>query len=391
MGDFKFPHEFFINNFSKITTSNVVLDLLDVFSEIYIADITNKKNNGKRNIMLSIGVTDPELWTNNINLLKELINFVAADDYDFVFTSCKKSTTAQGSLFGNTFSCNTLLSGGLDSFCGAYYNYSRGIDSIYTSYQTSTYDIPHQVIIHDFISQKIKNLESFIFGKVPFKKIEYTQRTRSLLFMALAVVVANHYNCQQVRIYENGVMSLNPVLFGRYTTKTTHPRTIFLFNKILANIDVNIIVSNEFFFRTKGSIINDLDEDFRNQIKSTTSCSMSRQNKYVDDRQCGFCAPCILRKISLSAYDLEQYDRDYTVGYGVKIKDIHKEYIRSEYKSSVEYFKKYKETIDSEEIFAYIMLKQEYFSSPRYIEQTYQMLAEFSGEVERYLSKYELY
>ena len=42
------------------------------------------------------------------------------------------------------------------------------------------------------------------------------------------------FKISEIKMYENGIMSLNPKFyFRRVVTKTTHPKTMYLINKIL--------------------------------------------------------------------------------------------------------------------------------------------------------------
>src|SRR5690606_19090728 len=69
---------------------------------------------------------------------------------------------------------------------------------------------------------------------------EYTQRTRSFLFVSLGATIANMLGLSNVRFYENGVISMNlPVcaqVVGGKATRTTHPRVLHSFQTLLSMI-----------------------------------------------------------------------------------------------------------------------------------------------------------
>ena len=46
---------------------------------------------------------------------------------------------------------------------------------------------------------------------------------------------------------------------------------------------------------------------------------------------CGTCVPCLLRKISMAAYDLEKYDNEYDIPYEGNMDE-------EEYRSSLNYY-----------------------------------------------------
>src|SRR5262249_28797223 len=89
---------------------------------------------------------------------------------------------------------------------------------------------------------------------------EYTQRTRSFLYVSLGATVATMVNQRSVRFYENGVVSMNlPVcaqVVGSRATRTTHPRTLNDFQELLSQVSGgSFSVENPFLWETKGEVI----------------------------------------------------------------------------------------------------------------------------------------
>ncbi|MEO3945785.1 7-cyano-7-deazaguanine synthase [Gorillibacterium sp. CAU 1737] len=372
-----------------------LLDLVDVMATIFCNDITTERIiNQRRKFDIVVPVANPDIWEEARETLKELLLFVSKDHLNIKFTKQDKRLIINNLplRFGG-FHNVSLLSGGLDSFCGAYRNIESGLKSIYCGYKLNTFEQGKQDSIKEFVTRRHTDSLLYFFKKLDIEKKEPTQATRSLLFLTLASVVAYANNVENVYIYENGILSLNPVKNGRFTTKTTHPRTIMLYNRLLSILEIKIKVWNPFQFETKGQILARLSKDFKNKIVDTHTCSMSRQNRYIHEKkkQCGFCVPCILRKISLASYDNEKYDVEYEVSYEGKLRHISDNYQISEYKSSVEYFKAFKADIDSGDIYHLLGLKEGYYKEIDFLQKTDQMLREFSKEVERYLRKYDIY
>lgn len=224
----------------------------------------------------------------------------------------------------------------------------------------------------------------------------------------------------ELNLYENGVLSLNPnILHSRKTTKTTHPRTLYLYNQILKELGIKVKIKHPFLFKTKGEIISNLNNEFKDEIKETVTCGMSRQSKrYIwdDGKQCGVCIACILRKISICANNLENYDADYDVEYSrslnkeefikrdLKNREQTKDYSSnkvttyieysnakySEYYSGLHYFKELKKKIDNNEIYDYLDLNPNYYDDKEYYLKTESMLKKFSNEVDYFIKKYNL-
>ena len=95
---------------------------------------------------------------------------------------------------------------------------------------------------------KKKELPHFPFYVQSFQdenieEMESSQRARSIIFIALGLLIANSYNqeCKLI-IPENGFISLNVPLtktrLGTFSTKTTHPKYIYILNSILDEIGI---------------------------------------------------------------------------------------------------------------------------------------------------------
>ena len=222
------------------------------------------------------------------------------------------------------------------------------------------------------------------YSKVEKNKIIYTQRTRTLLFFSLAIMTAVTEGIDIVNINENGVMTLNPSFQSRGTTKTTHPKTIYLYQTILDNVGIKVQLNHPFLFTTKGEMVNSLSIEYKRYIVNTRSCGRSMQDKRYDlsaKVSCGTCVPCLLRKISMVAYDLEEFDNEYEVPY---VGDMNEE----EYRSSLNYYTTFYQYINSGQIFSELDIKRKYYHEIDYYERTYEMLKKFSAEFEIFARKY---
>jgi hypothetical protein len=89
---------------------------------------------------------------------------------------------------------------------------------------------------------------------------DFTQRSRSFLFAAVAVVVARLFGLRRVRFYENGVTSLNlpisPQVLGGRATRTTHPRVLDGFGRLFSLLmGCEFVVENPFLWKTKAEVL----------------------------------------------------------------------------------------------------------------------------------------
>lgn len=379
------------DNSYVVTDDTRVIDLLNIFLEIYVADISVKSGGVQpRQLQVEAYVDSRnlEVWRENIDLIKKLAEFVTEGDRDqwhIVLKPAEYEFEAQQLSFARIKADNiSLLSGGLDSFCGAYRNEKRNRSTLYCGYKTSNVDTSAINGVSVFLNERTGNVGIRTYSKVNKKKETLTQRTRSLLFFSLAVMTAVKEGIEIVNINENGIMTLNPSFQSRGTTKTTHPKTIFMYQTILNNVGIKVQLKHPFLFMTKGEMVNRLSDEYKMHIIDTRSCSRSMHDRRYDvsaKKSCGTCVPCLLRKISIAAYDLEQYDNEYDVPYEGNMED-------EEYRSALNYYTTFYQYIKSGQIFSELIIKKKYYAVTDYYEKTYEMLKKFSAEFEVFIKKY---
>ena len=391
-GDIELRCNQLISDITYIDVNNtIVLDLLNIFLEIYVMDISVKRKEvHPRHLVVEAYVDSKNIgiWKENINLIEKLAEFVTEGDgekWRLILKPAEYEFEAQQLSFISIMADNvSLLSGGLDSFCGAYHNEKENRKTLYCGYKTSNVDTSAINSVSEFLYGRVGNSGVRTYSRVFTKKENLTQRTRSLLFFSLAVLTAVKEGIQIVNINENGIMTLNPSFQSRGTTKTTHPKTIFIFQTLLNNLGIKVRLNHPFLFMTKGEMINGLSDEYKEHIVNTRSCSRSMHDKRYDvstKKSCGACVPCLLRKISMAAYDLEQYDNEYDVPYAGNIDD-------DEYRSALNYYITFNQYIKSGRIFSELVMKKKYYYVVDYYEKTYEMLRKFSAEFDVFIKKY---
>ncbi|CAM4019580.1 hypothetical protein [Mesobacillus zeae] len=378
--------------FNYEENSTLVLDLVTVMAAIFREDVHTKKYSKPRVIQLIIPVFNPVIWTSSVRKVEELTRWVSGDTFKFSFI--KTPFTFDGFMSRLELPSSnavTLFSGGLDSFCGAFHNLANGIKSDYVGFINKGEERTKQEAVATFYKGIFDDTTEIILVEKPFQRKEYfVQSTRSLLYLALSIAKAFFNKSNDVYLYENGILSLNPELKNRYTTKTTHPRTIFLYHELLSGIGIALNIHHPFLFKTKGEIINSLNLTFKKAIKKTFTCGQSRTNPERNHHgQCGICIPCLLRKISLAAYDNEKFDVEYQYGYEIKPSDISEDVYRKDYISNLDYFKTYVGLIRAGNAHLEIKTREKYYKGiPDFREKNQEMFNKFSEEYERFLIKY---
>jgi len=108
---------------------------------------------------------------------------------------------------------------------------------------------------------------------------------------------------------ENGFMTLNiPIQksrTGSLSTRTTHPAFVLQFLDLCRSLGLNVSVRNPFLTQSKTDMLRGLSPALASVMKRSVSCS--RPGRYNDRhvRHCGYCVPCILRRIALMEAGLD--------------------------------------------------------------------------------------
>jgi len=166
-------------------------------------------------------------------------------------------------------------------------------------------------------------------------KREVTSRSRSFLFISLALVVASLIDSElPVLVPENGFIGINIPLTssrsGSCSTRTTHPNFINLFNKLLLNIGISNEIINIYKGMSKGQILEEIKDNelLKNLAKKTISCSHPCQVRYLSEsipQNCGSCYPCLVRRAAMLSANIEDCDYKF---------DLNKELINTEDRGS---------------------------------------------------------
>jgi len=142
-----------------------------------------------------------------------------------------------------------------------------------------------------------------------------TQRSRSFLYLTVALIYAIGKGSRKILIHENGIISVLddvPFIQSERFTRTVHPDFIRMYNRLIESlIGERITVENPFSSSTKTEIINRIientDETFALKIvEMTESCSNTgNQWSGLTSRYCGACTPCLLKTLALLASKID--------------------------------------------------------------------------------------
>jgi 7-cyano-7-deazaguanine synthase in queuosine biosynthesis len=151
--------------------------------------------------------------------------------------------------------------------------------------------------------------------------VEHTQRSRSFLFSAVAMVAAVIEGSDRIRFFENGIMSVNlPIsaqVVGTRASRSTHPRSLRLLNDLAHDlVGGDLRIDNPFVWKTKVEVVRELLERPEGRLVGhTLSCSNTRGLDTYKPH-CGKCAQCLQRRISTlgaGATDLDDPPAGYKI------------------------------------------------------------------------------
>jgi hypothetical protein len=210
------------------------------------------------------------------------------------------------------------FSGGLDSLSGAIEELSADARNVaLVSHRSSPKIFEHQKRLVAELKRRFpKRLMHFpvvVTRREPLRVHEYTQRSRSFLYAALACVVARLFGKTRIRFFENGVVSINlPIseqVVGARATRTTHPLVLEQFCEFFSSaVGMPIEFENLFIWKTKADVIRSIVErDCGPLIKDTISCTRSYDATKMHPH-CGCCSQCLDRRFAVLAAEAAEHD-----------------------------------------------------------------------------------
>ena len=308
-----------LSRFGTPSIASVTFARLGVGAFIADRAITRNPLRQRRHIELVVKVPDPDLGYNAQDSIHRLLEFVTGDDWKIDFELDTTKPPPPMPQAGDAQEV-ALLSGGLDSYCGALIGATSGrLFLSHTDAPVTTHS-QARVVQHIPGFDSSKHTAIRLAAKKPFHR-EPSRRSRSVLFIALAVALADAHGAPTVEVPENGFTSLNPPLSanrgGVLTTRSTHPTTFVRVANVLADLGLTVRIRNPYEWVTKGELLKTTirqagEQVVRDGLPSTLSCS--RSNLVLKNsgfgRNCGLDYACIVRRAAVRAAEIED-DSDY--------------------------------------------------------------------------------
>lgn len=292
-------------------------DMLVICAAIEFADRRWKRPLGwSRTLNVLLPVLDLKTWQKPevLKALHNVLNHLTGDVWKLTFVQAKNISPIgmrQMPLdFGTAKTFAVAYSDGLDS---------RAVSAL------SGNEAEALCIRVSGNRQRRKNGDS-LFTQIPFKVKGYrgnesSFRSRGFQFASVTAIAAQLSSVTRIMVPESGQGALGPVLLplhNIYVDYRNHPaffRRMELFIKVLLGCRIRFEQPRLWF--TKGQTLSaflSLTGKSEQHLKSTHSCWQKRRIVNVGGRkQCGLCAACLLRRLSLHTAGVNEAPGTYIV------------------------------------------------------------------------------
>lgn len=320
--DFRLDGKFLFPNISK-----EMLDLLDIGILVYLvdemADRSISADYWSRKLNCLIPVLNPAKWHDSEQIIRETLKVLSGDSWDFQWLQLKKSPALRSHRQALPKNCNTvcLFSGGIDSLLGALQLLDAGRNVLLVGHQADGQTASAQSALADMLKKLYPGMVHLVQCRVSRtlrhnpnfalpSKIEISHRTRSFLFLTLGVAIAAKYGFKEMYMPENGLMALNIPLqksrIGSLSTRTAHPVFVMKFIQAVLGVSgYSVLIKNPFLTMSKTDMLSNLPSAIHPLIKRSISCARPARYNNLKVRHCGYCVPCVHRRIALMEANLD--------------------------------------------------------------------------------------
>lgn len=303
-------------------------DLLSLAQQAFLTDRavtrggTPDSTHWHRHLDLNVCVIDPHRWAqvDLTHAVIELLNWLSDDTWTVQWRplTAPHPGPGQGQLFSDERPRSVILfSGGLDAVAGvAHHLPKQDLEAVavYTNrvmqgYQRRTISaLRHARLGCDLEFQQIDF--SVQGGK---RDSEPSRRSRGLVFLCLGAAMALRRGRNHFIMAENGIGAINLPLTraqsGAMTSRSAHPRTLQLFERVLSLATQEVFeVKAPFLALTKAQVIDLLPESALAAVRASESCDLAAAGRGSMHRRCGFCSSCLLRRMAFNAAERASWD-----------------------------------------------------------------------------------
>ncbi len=313
-----------------------VEDLLYIAAFVYGADTRITRGTEKdvfaerwmRNLRIVLPVWDLQFWQDQtvLECLKETLNFLTGDEYTFEFTRRRITEPRQTIIQIKEppqplpkVDTVALFSGGSDSLAATLEIVSEGRHPILVSHRSSPVIDRRQKNLVEQLRLKFPgwafpHISMWVNRTRDKRTIEFSQRSRSFLFTSLGAVTAAQLNINEVRLCDNGIVSINlpqsAHAIGTFRTRSTHPRYLDRVQRLLRLVTEihNMTIRNTMLFKTKKEALETIVSSGHPELLQETVSCAHFEGKTKLQPHCGVCSQCIDRRFASEAAGLTDHD-----------------------------------------------------------------------------------
>lgn len=293
-------------------------DLLVLCAAIEFADRRWRRPQGwSRHLHVTMPVIDLSTWQKPVVQanLRSVLRHLTCDDWSFTFVQATNRSPIgerQGVLDFPTTKTFAIA-------------YSDGLDSRSVSALSGTKDEALCIRVANFRHRR-KQGDSY-FTQIPFKVKGYrgnesSFRARGFQFAAVTAIAAHLSDLTRVVVPESGQGALGPVLLplhNIYADYRNHPTFFRKMERFIQSVlDHRVRYEQPRLWFTKGQTLRaflDLSGKTKTDLTSARSCWQNRRvvNTGGGKKQCGLCAACLLRRLSMHAADISEKPGTYVI------------------------------------------------------------------------------
>jgi hypothetical protein len=257
--------------------------------------------------------------------LADTLHFLTGDEYAFEFVQRESGAPDQGifqfkDLLEPLPSVDVVIpfSGKTDSLAAVLEAHQEGRRPILVSHRSAP---PLDSRQKNLVQQLRQRFDDWSFPHISMwvhrrgdRRVEFSQRSRSFLFTSLGVVTADLLDTDEVRLCDNGVISINLPQSGQnigtFLTRSTHPHYLELVQSLMRDITKRngLSIHNTLLFKTKQEALNVIATSGHPELlQETVSCAHPERRTKLQPH-CGVCTQCIDRRFASEAAGLNEYD-----------------------------------------------------------------------------------
>lgn len=307
----------------NIYPSEIGFDIMSLATMVYMADTRiaralHGQDSWTREIELEIPVSNVSLWETQVATIERMLKFLTGDYWKITLSNrtwlfYKPEKVGEKT---NKYDRVTLFSGGMDSLISTINLMEDRKNTLLISHagegltKNAQENIVNKLneVYTDVLHTWMDLWMVFPNDYIPEGGNDNNTRSRSFLFIAFGVfAMTGMDNVNELMVPENGLIALNVPLdetrVGSFSTRTTHPFYLSLWNELLFGLSLKLRVKNSYWNKTKGEMATECKnkEVLYETMKISFSCSSPGKARWrgLSPQHCGYCVPCIIRRAAM--------------------------------------------------------------------------------------------